>query len=97
MNISPTILLLANVLTPTAVGGGIVYYLDHEYLTIQEYRLAGAEGNVQRLQEQIDSLQWDVDNGQANEKDKWLLKQKKKQLEEWKKQVIKIQEGRIAT
>jgi hypothetical protein len=95
-NISmPIFALVGSFLTPTAIVGGAAYYLQNEFLTIYEYKLAGAENNVRILQDEVDSLQWDVDNGQATDKDKWLLEQKKKQLEEWKNTTQKIKDGRL--
>lgn len=91
----PVVALLGSFITPTAIVGAAAYYLDAEYLTIKEYKLAGAENNVRILQEQIDSLQWDVDHDQATEKDKWLLEQKKQQLLEWQSKIQKIKDGRI--
>jgi hypothetical protein len=91
----PVVALLGSFITPTALVGAAAFYLDNTFLTIQEYKLAGAENNVRLLQEQVDSLQWDVDHGQATEKDKWLLEQKKQQLQEWQEKTQKIKEGRI--
>jgi len=99
----PIFTLIASIATPSAVGAGILYWLNNEftpkvqggYLTVNEYKLAGAESNVQRLQTEIDSLQWDVDHGQATDKDKWTLDQKKKQLLEWKEKISKLQQGRV--
>lgn len=98
----PMVTLAASIAFPSGAAGIVIYYLDHEYarqvqggyLTITEYKLAGAETNVQRLQEQVDSLQWDLDNGQATDKDKWLLEQKKKQLLEWQGKISKLKQGR---
>jgi peptidoglycan hydrolase CwlO-like protein len=91
----PIVAILTSFITPTAIVGAAAFYLDNTFLTIQEYKLAGAENNVRILQEQIDSLQWDVDHDQATEKDKWLLEQKKQQLLEWQSKVQKIKNGRL--
>ena len=99
----PMISLVASIVFPTGAAGAVLYWLNHEYtpqvpggyLTVYEYKLAGAENNVQRLQEQIDSLQYDVDAGYASDKDKWLLEQKKKQLTEWKEKISKLKQGRV--
>ncbi len=91
----PVVALLGSFITPGAMIGAAAFYLDNTFLTIKEYKLAGAENNVRILQEEIDSLQWDVDHNEATEKDKWLLEQKKKQLLEWQETVSKIKSGRM--
>jgi len=99
----PIFTLIASIATPSAVGAGILYWLNHEYtpqvpggyLTVYEYKLAGAENNIQQLQTEIDSLQWDVDHNQASEKDKWTLDQKKKQLLQWQEKISKLKQGRV--
>jgi hypothetical protein len=67
---------------------------DGPFLTIAEWRLASAESDERALKSQIDSLQWDVDNGQATEKDKWLLEQKKNDLEDLRGDILKLKTGR---
>lgn len=99
----PMISLVVSIVFPTGAAGAVLYYLNHEftpqvpggYLTVYEYKLAGAENNVQRLQEQIDSLQYDVDAGYASDKDKWLLQQKKQQLQMWLEKISKLKQGRV--
>ena len=99
----PMLTLIISIVSPPTVGAGIIYWLNNEftpkvqggYLTVNEYKLAGAESNVQQLQTEIDSLQWDIDNGQATDKDKWTIQQKKKQLLEWKEKISKLQQGRV--
>jgi len=99
----PMISLVASIVFPTGAAGAVLYWLNHEYtpqvpggyLTVYEYKLAGAENNIQQLQTEIDSLQWDVDHNQASEKDKWTLDQKKKQLLQWQEKISKLKQGRV--
>lgn len=64
------------------------------FLTIREWKLAAAESDERQLKGEINSLQWDVDNGQATEKDKWLLEQKKQELDELQGTILKLMTGR---
>ncbi len=99
MTITPTMALLASFLTPSAMIGGVTYYLNNEYLTVKEFKLTGAEQTIQSLQTQIDDLEDAIQYKTCGTQDRCdamsrKIKRLKRDLEQWQLKKTNIKEGR---
>lgn len=64
--------------------------IEGPFLTINEWRLAGAEDRESELIERIRSLQYDIDHGLATEKDKWLIEELREDLRQEQQKISKL-------
>lgn len=88
-NILQTVALVVGLMTPA--GYGLKYYADHEYLGLDDWRIAAAQSDERALKKEIRDLKYDIDKDLATDKDRWEYQRLLEDLEDLQDQINQLQ------
>jgi len=71
-------------------GYGLKYYGDHEYLGLDDWKVAAAQSDERALKKDIRDLKYDIDNGLATDKDIWEYERLLEDLEYLQEQIEQL-------